>query len=143
MAVWKSTNGSSIPKDAIRAGYEKDGTPLFIARADMNGIMTPGKCSVELNGAHIPFDGKEEIVPYYDVLVLPFTSNGFLDWQKASNGYVPCNAYETAGGIYIGRAFHHGSLVPGKINVDHSCAYITYGGEEFRVETYEVLTKEK
>ncbi|XP_061190103.1 natterin-3-like [Saccostrea echinata] len=143
MAVWVSTMGSNIPEGAIRAGYEGDGKPLFIAKARIEGTMTPGKCGFHLNGAHIPYGTKEQIINQYEVLVLPLKNFGFLDWQKASNGNVPHNAYETDGGIYVGRAFHKGSLVPGKIHVEHRCAYISYGGKEFSYKDYEVLSEIK
>lgn len=58
MADWVSTSGCLIPDNAIRAGYEEDGNPLYIARAKMEGTMTPGKCGHHLlGGAHIPYDG--------------------------------------------------------------------------------------
>ncbi|XP_061177365.1 natterin-3-like [Saccostrea echinata] len=143
MAVWVSTHGSNIPDEALRAGYEADGKPLFIAKAIMEASMTPGKCGFHLDGAHIPYDSKEQVVDHYEVLVFPFRKSGFLNWQKASNGYVPPNACKTDDGIYVGRAFHEGSLVPGKVHVDHHCAYISYGGKEFSYKDYEVLYEVK
>ncbi|XP_062566669.1 natterin-3-like [Saccostrea cucullata] len=143
MASWVSTSGSSIPPEAVRAGYEADGRPLFIARAIMSGTMTPGKCGYHLDGARIPYASSEHIVNCYEVLVFPSISNGFLDWQKCSNGYVPDNAFKTDDGIYVGRAYHEGSLVPGKIHVSHKTAYVSYGGDEHAIKDYEVLTEVK
>ena len=56
MASWVKTTGSNIPEGALRAGYEEDGKPLFIARASMKGVLTPGKCGYHLEGARIPYD---------------------------------------------------------------------------------------
>lgn len=58
MAHWVSTYGCNIPDNAIRAGCEEDGNTLYIARAEIDGTMTPGKCGPHLlPGAHIPFHG--------------------------------------------------------------------------------------
>ena len=48
MASWVKTTGSNIPEGALRAGYEDNGTPLFIARAKVEGVFTPGKCGEHL-----------------------------------------------------------------------------------------------
>ncbi|XP_061185693.1 uncharacterized protein LOC133193779 [Saccostrea echinata] len=132
MAVWVATTGSDIPEGAIRGGYEADGRPLFIARAKIGDTMTPGKCGFHLPGAHIPYDMNEKIINKYDVLVYPLKNSGFLDWQTASQGNVPPNAYMTDRETYVGRAVYQGSLVPGKIATGHRhrCAYISYGGKE-------------
>ncbi|XP_062566654.1 uncharacterized protein LOC134228970 [Saccostrea cucullata] len=115
MAVWVATTGSKIPEDAIRAGYETDGRPLFIARAKIHGIMTSGKCGFHLPGAHIPYGRKEEIINQYEVLVLPLRKPGFLDWQKACLRPLKKEA------------------------VFDNCAYISYCGAEFSYKDYEAL----
>ena len=53
MAPWVKTTGSKIPEGAIRDGYENNGTPLFIARAKVEGILTSGKCGVHPQGARM------------------------------------------------------------------------------------------
>ncbi|XP_062566649.1 uncharacterized protein LOC134228965 [Saccostrea cucullata] len=145
MAVWVTTTGSNIPEGAIRGGYEADGKPLFIARAQIEGVMTPGKCGNHLPGAHIPYGMKEQIFKQYEVLVHPSGNPGFLDWQKVSNGNVPPNAYRTDNDTYVGRAFYQGSLVPGKVasSEPHKCAYIGHGGQEISVKECEVLCQMK
>ena len=40
--------------------------------------------------------------------------------------------------LYVGRAYHEGGLFPGKVNPDHKCCYIAWGGEEHIKEEYEV-----
>ncbi|XP_061177366.1 uncharacterized protein LOC133186107 [Saccostrea echinata] len=145
MAVWVTTTGSHIPEGAVRGGFEADGRPLFIARAQIEGIMTPGKCGFHLPGAQIPFGMIEQIIYLYDVLVHPTRSPGFFDWRRASEGKVPSNAYKTDKDTYIGRAFYQGSLVPGKIatGYPHWCAYIGHGGNEISITDYEVLCELK
>ena len=34
------------------------------------------------------------------------------------------------GPLYVGRAEHEGGLFPGKVNPEHNCCYIAWGGEE-------------
>ena len=53
MASWVKTTGSMIPEGALRDGYENNGNPLFIGRAEVEGILTSGKCGVHLQGARI------------------------------------------------------------------------------------------
>lgn len=97
--MWKSY----IPDNAIRAGYEANGKPLFVARAIIQGAITSGKCGIHLEGAYIIYGGKENVVQHYGVLVYPINALGFLDWRQASNGDVPCNTVDTSSGLYIGR----------------------------------------
>ncbi|XP_048770911.1 natterin-3 [Ostrea edulis] len=141
MAVWVNTFCTSIPEAAIRAGYEADGKPLYIARESMDGVMTPGKCGPHLHGAKIPYGGEERDVNNYEVLVLPSDKDGYYEWKKASYGNVPANAYSTDDGMYIGRAEYSGSLIPGKVHASHQCAYVPYGGKEVKQSHYEVLCK--
>lgn len=44
--------------------------------------------------------------------------------------------------LYVGRGHHANSLCVGKIHPSHGCLYIPYGGQEIRLDTYEVLIKE-
>jgi hypothetical protein len=145
MAVWVTTIGCQIPDGAIRAGYEADGRPLFIARANIEGILTPGKCGFHLQGAHIPYGCKERVVKQYEVLVHPTNATGFFDWMRASNGRVPEGAYATDKETYVGRAYYSGSLVPCKIATDHphKCAYVGHHWGEHALKDYEVLCRLK
>lgn len=145
MAEWKKTSGSKIPDNAIRAGYEKDGKPLFIARAKMGGVWTSGKCGSHLSGAYIPYDCKEFVVKDYDVLVYPICALGFLDWKQASDGKVPEKAFKTDTNLYVGRARINDDLIPCKIATfsPHMCAYMGDGGKEHNTKEYEVLCQIK
>ncbi|XP_061177369.1 uncharacterized protein LOC133186109 [Saccostrea echinata] len=145
MAVWVTTTGCHIPDGAIRAGYEADGRPLFTARAQIEGITTPGKCGYHLPGAHIPYGCKERVIGQYEVLVHPTNAPGFFEWQRASGGIVPDTAFKTDKETYVGRAYFSGSLIPCKIatGYQHKCAYMGYGGKEHNTKDYEVLCKIK
>ena len=47
---------------------DSDISHMFIARANMEGVVTPGKFGYHLHGDHIPYGGKEQIVNQYDNL---------------------------------------------------------------------------
>merc|ERR1719411_942669 len=90
--------------------------------------------------------GGEHSKEEYDILVAP--RNCDLTWVDASNGHIPTGAVQ--GGfnegndpLYIGRARHEDSFAVGKINPDHGCCYIPYGGEEIAKEDYQVLVIDK
>lgn len=68
--TWVRINaGQNIPTNAIQGGSEADGTPLYIARATIDGGIHPGKARG--TEAFIPYGGREQVVTSFDVLVLP------------------------------------------------------------------------
>ncbi|MBD2450000.1 DUF3421 domain-containing protein [Nostoc sp. FACHB-152] len=64
---WVSESYGSVPSDAILAGYENDGSPLYICRAFYNEGLHPGKVVGE--NCNIGWGGQEISLPYYEVLV--------------------------------------------------------------------------
>lgn len=68
-ARWVSAENGEIPKGAIVAGREDDGTPLYAARAEYECGLHPGKVRPEFGAANIPYGGKEVKVSRYEVLV--------------------------------------------------------------------------
>ncbi|EKM80829.1 hypothetical protein AGABI1DRAFT_83786 [Agaricus bisporus var. burnettii JB137-S8] len=69
---WVQTGNSldlaSLGATPVEGGYENDHTRLYIARAFHKGAKHPGKVSERLDGAYIPYDGKEKCVKEYEVL---------------------------------------------------------------------------
>lgn len=66
--------------------------------------------------------------------------------EQRTNGELPANAVVGGKGVdnmahYIGRTYHEGCWVPGKIDGLNKCLFIPYGGNEFRKEEYYVLVK--
>ncbi|KAF5385906.1 hypothetical protein D9615_002392 [Tricholomella constricta] len=69
---WVATRGkvnvSSLGYNPVEGGHEHDGTPLYVIKAQHNGIYYPGKASATLDGAYVPLDGTEKNVKEYEVL---------------------------------------------------------------------------
>lgn len=90
------------------------------------------------------YDGKEFLYYNYEVLCCDDES---LKWEPSSLGRFHSNAIpggRTVVGetLYIGRAWHNGALIPGKIHSSHKVLYIPYGGLEIGKETYEILVSQ-
>lgn len=67
-------------------------------------------------------------------------------YVPCSNGSLPLHAVQGgkdhASVLYVARAYHGGSLVPGKLSPLYKTVYISYGGKEHEKTGYEVLTCE-
>lgn len=135
---WISMSKGAIPEAAEEAGYEEDGTALYIARARYADGLHIGKVRAEFKAANIPYDGKEIQVKFYEVYI------GSLRWQKESNGRIPTGAivagHEADGNpLYIARAEYAGGLHVGKVRPEFGASKIPYAGKEVDVNLYEVL----
>jgi hypothetical protein len=51
---WVAANGGTMPDGAVVFGREADGTPLYVARANVEGGVHPGKVRPEGRAAMIP-----------------------------------------------------------------------------------------
>ncbi|OXA38210.1 Natterin-3 [Folsomia candida] len=64
-----------------------------------------------------------------------------LQWVAMSRGSFPKFAVEagidSGKKLYVARASHAGGVVPGKLHVGHSSAYIAYDGKEISMPNYE------
>lgn len=136
---WAPCHGSYVPPNAVVAGQDKDGSPLYVGRAFHEGDLLPGKVSTSIGGAFVAWGGGEHMKHDFEVLL-----SNHVAWQFARNGEVPPEAIAagtTQDGekLYIGRVLHEGSLSPGKVQPSHGCLYISFGGQEVRFNEYEVL----
>jgi hypothetical protein len=66
---WIRPQGGNFPSNAIAAGYENDGSALYIARASLGGGLHIGKVRANGREAFIPYGGREEIVSDFEILV--------------------------------------------------------------------------
>jgi hypothetical protein len=134
---WVNESGGGIPTDAVIAGTDNDGAPLYACRAAWGSGLHLGKMRAGWPGCDIPYGGREVSVPNYQVLA--------PSWVAASNGAIPEGAIQSgvdAGGqpLYICRDhFNANDLHPGKIRAGFPGCKIGYGGHEYDRLNYEVL----
>jgi len=69
-----------------------------------------------------------------------------IKFVEASGGSVPHNAFpggqdRSGETLYIGRAMHEGSKIPGKLHPSHGVLYVAWGGREHKKTHYEVLVQ--
>lgn len=65
---WVPVYQGEIPFDALLAGMEQ-GKPLYVCRGEVNSEWRPGKIRQSYGGCSVPFAGKEQTAPWYEVLV--------------------------------------------------------------------------
>ncbi|KXJ68452.1 hypothetical protein RP20_CCG003439 [Aedes albopictus] len=138
-----SADAAVQPPNAVRAGADHDGSPIYVGRASHYGDMLPAKVIPLRRVAYVTYNGLELSKPHFEVLCgLGFT------WVPCENGNLPKGAVlcgKTAYGeeLYIGRAHHNGSVTPGKIISSHGCLYIGFDGVEHAHPKYEVLVNSR
>jgi hypothetical protein len=66
---WVAASNGDVPDGAIICGWEANGTPLYVARANYKSGVHPGKVRKEFGAANIPYGGQEVKVANYEVLV--------------------------------------------------------------------------
>ena len=140
MYQWVPASGGAIPPGAAENGHEANGEALFVARAQLNGGVHPGKVRGAFGAANIPFGGQEVKVINYEVLMNPGV------WVTASGGTIPDGAvvfgHEADGTpLYVARANLEGGVHPGKVRLEFGAANIPFAGKEVKVNPYEVLVQ--
>ena len=78
-------------------------------------------------------------------ICLSFGARSFAIWVPRSRGFIPdyavkCGDDVNGVAIYIGRAFHDGNLLPGKVIPSEGMAYVTYAGITHMKDKYEAGT---
>lgn len=69
--TWVASSSGHVPAEAVLAGNQSDGEPLYVGRANVGGALTTGKIHPSHNCIYVPFNGIEHSVPTYEVLVAP------------------------------------------------------------------------
>ncbi|KAM7345199.1 uncharacterized protein ACRADG_011595 [Cochliomyia hominivorax] len=138
----QSSSADNLPEFAIKAGYDCDGSPIYVGRANHRDELLPAKVIPSKGCAFVSWGGQEHIKSYYEILVGP----GY-GWCECENGHVPSTAVSSGNSssgepLYIGRGYHSNSLSVGKIHASHGCLYIPFGGLEISINQYEVLLSE-
>ena len=136
---WVDASAGQIPPGAVVGGQDCSGEPLYVARAQHEGALIPGKLCASHGCAYVPWGGLEHGKPQYQVLV-----GGPNNWVRTSGSNVPPGAFpggqsEDGEPLFVGRVNHEGSLTTGKVQQSHGVCYISFGGQELGFPEYEVL----
>lgn len=136
------------PESIIITGEIVGGESFGIARGQMpRGEMTGGKIVMDATEATLPWYGKDHVRDECQVLVVKPENEHLFKWMSGSDGNVPHGAVvagnnEDGTEQYVGRVWHEGNIVPGKIVPIHKCCYFGWEGRESNHKQYEVLVSE-
>ncbi|XP_060838903.1 uncharacterized protein LOC132920491 isoform X1 [Rhopalosiphum padi] len=116
---WVHASNGQIPSNALPGGFDATNEQLYVARAEHNGALIPGKLVPSHGVVYIPWGGVENPKENYEVLC---NCNG--TWVKANNGEIPVGALssghtEDGEPLFVGRGELNGSLTVGKENQDN------------------------
>ena len=136
-ADWAFASNGHIPSGSLVSGHEANGDKLYICRANYNGGVHPGKVRKELRACNIGWGSKEISVSQYETYVI---------WKKSQNGQIPSSAIvagkESSGErLYTCRGDYNGGVHSGKVRRGFEGCNISWGGDEIKVNPYEVLVK--
>ncbi|KAL4716567.1 hypothetical protein ACJJTC_010231 [Scirpophaga incertulas] len=131
--------GHHLPDGALIGGYESE--PLYVIRAPHRGSLTPGKFVPSAGLGYVSWGGDANEKTSFEVLC------GFdCIWVKSTDDIIPVGAVEAGYSedhirekLYVGRAFHEGHLIPGKVQPSHKVCYIAYDEREVAAKSYEIL----
>ena len=141
-AVWVNSSNGSVPSNAVVGGSDVNGEPLYVGRAIQSDNVLPGKVVCSHGVCYVGHAGHEHAHREYQVLTNPSGSN--LIWINATRGNVPLGALQAGRqndgeALYVGRAWHSGSLVTGKVHPSHGVLYASFGGDDLPFIDYEIL----
>ena len=136
-AGWVSASNGDIPSGSLSSGYESNGEKLYVCRASYKGGVHPGKVRKQFGACNIGWGGMEVAVEQYETYVI---------WQQATHGEVPSSAvvggHESDGTkLYICRGNYQGGVHSGKVRSAFNACNISWGGEEVKVNPYEVFVE--
>lgn len=139
-ACWIPAANGEVPPNAVVGG--SDGEDMYIARAQHEGAIIPGKLVPSHGVAYVAWGGVENPKEEYEVLC---DGNGVF--VPTSGGEVPPNAIpagesEDGEPLFIGRVSHEGTMTVGKVQQSHGVCYIPYGGQEMAFAEYEIYVSQ-
>jgi len=129
-------------EEHLIVGGDQNGRPWYIARAQHNGGLRPGKCNPDV-GAFIGYEKESIQVKQYEILI---GNKNSIHWVKASGrlevqklGFQPVEGGRDENGqeLFVIRSHASGGLHPGHAGNDG--AFVTVEEEEISVKEYEVL----
>lgn len=140
--VWVVGRNGSVPPNALRAGNEANGTPLYICRGAFGGGIHMGKINTNFaEGCRAAFNDQPAVMATYEVLTNDVTPL----WQAGSN-VVPPGAFHTgfdgnAGLFYSCRGNYQGGVHLGKTGgANTGFCRVEFGNAGVALTVYEVLS---
>lgn len=135
IGCWMESN--EVLPSAYKVGTDND-KDVYIIRAYFKGALLPGKY-VENHGAYVAWGGQEHKVTHIEWLC-----HSKLQWADCTNGVIPENAFigghtESGEKLYIGKCYHNGNVVVGKVQKSHETFYYPWWGREHKTKTFQVL----
>lgn len=76
--TWVGSSNGHVPDGAVLAGNQATGEPLYVGRAHHEGSLTVGKINAGHGCIYIPFNGQEQSILSYEVLVSQQRSKNFI-----------------------------------------------------------------
>ncbi|XP_055607644.1 uncharacterized protein LOC129755267 [Uranotaenia lowii] len=136
----KGSSKSTVPKGAVLAGHDTDGSPIYLARVMFEGNQLPAKVIPRRGLCRTSHSGKAIEVASYEALC-----NAPVSWVPF-RGTIPAKAIvcgRTLWGetVYFGRGHYKGSLTPGKVLEHQKVLKIPYDWNEFTVRDFEILVE--
>lgn len=135
---WILVSNGQIPANALKAGNESDGTPIYIARTKHEGGLHIGKARQGDIAAAIPYGGKELWLGNYEVYTGSGTWVAAVSGKTLPAGVIQGGNEPNGNRQYIGRAAIAGGIHPGK--VIGTQAWIPYDGKEMAPASFSLLT---
>ncbi|KAK5638271.1 hypothetical protein RI129_012566 [Pyrocoelia pectoralis] len=144
---WKDYDGE-VPMDAISAGTDKEGKPVYVGQIYMkdHGLL-PATIVPEANFTFTA-TGSKVIQTNKDIKIL-CSIDGGLKWLSTKAAEERSCSFVNGGAklsvkkwktLYIGRANYQGETKVGQIFPDYRELYIPYNGEEAHLRSYEILS---
>jgi Protein of unknown function (DUF3421) len=131
LATVPAINGF-VPQDAIRAGTDADGTPLYICSAFFNGGTFPGKLHSSFGGCNISYAGVEHTISSYFVLR--------PDWLGIPTYDFPAGTDVDGSPLHVCRLFLTTGLYPGKKRQPWTTCNVGLSGIEQTGTNFEILS---
>ena len=140
--TWVLSSPGVVPSKAVHAGYDIDGSLIYVARVFHGGNYIPAKAIPQHNAALIPYCGEEICKSIFEYLV-----GDNFQWVKFNAAETfPTNAVIAnpliGEDLYIGRTVHGESLLCGKVVRSQQMLYVPFNRQEVQISPpFEILVR--
>ncbi|KAF5302553.1 hypothetical protein FQR65_LT00925 [Abscondita terminalis] len=147
---WRLFDGE-IPHDAVVAGSDVNGLPIYIGQALYGDKLLPAKIYYNDIKAYFAFGIEQSATNNVKILCSPYPEK--LQWVKTKknevhmliNKHLISGGHEPSYTIYIGRAFYKSETLPGRIRTGERAnqnmgLYVSVDGKEIIFDSFEILT---